>query len=132
MENEGEKLINAIQAELERRNLSIREFARLVGVSHPTISNILNGSKPTFELCEKLAPVLRISLVSVLYLAGLIPQTANIQTEEQQFLYLLHLMDETTRDELLAFMKFKLEHKDANNKATSRGKKPARSALNNQ
>ena len=33
----GDKLVKLIQNEITARNLSIRDFARLVGVSHPTI-----------------------------------------------------------------------------------------------
>jgi len=36
-------LSDLIKAEMERRNISIREFADLVGSTHPTIASILDG-----------------------------------------------------------------------------------------
>jgi len=40
------KLGNLLVAEMKRRNLSSRDVAKIVGVSHPIIGNIINGEKP--------------------------------------------------------------------------------------
>lgn len=118
-----------LSSELEKRGLSQSELARLAGVSRGAISHLINQTrKPGPEICEAIAHALKLPPETVFRVAGLLSPKPDIQTEDQQFLYLLHLMDELSREELLEFMKFKLEHKAAN-KATSRGKKPARSAL---
>lgn len=49
--------IDWLQGEMDQRNLGIRETARLAGVSHPTISDILNGSRPSIKTCKALAKV---------------------------------------------------------------------------
>jgi transcriptional regulator with XRE-family HTH domain len=67
-------LANLIRIEMDRRNLSLRDFAKLSGTTHPTIRLILDGEKPSFDTCEKLAPVLHMSIESVLRAAGLLPQ----------------------------------------------------------
>jgi transcriptional regulator with XRE-family HTH domain len=115
--------------ELSQRNMTQAELAKISGVTPAQISRIISGQRGAGEDALKaIAHALRYPAEVVFRAAGLLPPAPEIQTEDQQFLYLLHLMDELSREELLEFMKFKLEHKAAN-KATSRGKKPARSAL---
>ncbi len=66
-------LKDIVKSEMEKRGLSIREFAKLVGVSHPTISDILNGEEPSFDVCSKTCPILNLPLERVLRAAGTAP-----------------------------------------------------------
>lgn len=59
-------LSDLIKAEMERRNISIREFADLVGSTHPTIASILDGRVPSYKTCTQLVPVLRQPLTVIL------------------------------------------------------------------
>lgn len=91
--------------EIARRNLSIRDFARLVGVSHPTISAILSGDTPSYDVCGKLAPVLRTSLDATLRAAGLLPPSSTDPlTEEAE--HLLSLLSPDRREEAIRFIRY--------------------------
>jgi len=67
----SEELSSAIRGELQRRNLSLREAAQEIGVSHATLSRLLHGlTRPDYETCAKLAGYLRLRVARVLELAG--------------------------------------------------------------
>jgi transcriptional regulator with XRE-family HTH domain len=122
------ELKDIIKSEMERRGLSIREFAKIVGVSHPTISDVLNGEKPSFDTCEKLAPILNLSLETVLRAAGLLPPVDKDTEYQEQFFHYLSQLSPQERQEILELLRFKAE-RQKNAKPPSRTPKPARSAL---
>jgi len=70
--------IDWLQEEMERRNLGIRETARLAGVSHPTVSDILNGKQPSIKTCKALAKVFGKEERWVAVLAGYFKPEPNI------------------------------------------------------
>jgi len=124
------ELRDLIQKEMNQRNLSIRGFAKLVGVSHPTIVTVLNGEEPSYDLCKKLAPVLHIPLESLLRIAGLLPPAPPDTEYEEQILYLLRQLSPQEQEEILELLRFKTERqKAAESKAKSREKPPARTLL---
>lgn len=54
--------IKRLQKVLEEKNITQREFARLVGVTEVTISRYLNGErKPRIEIIDRMAEVLNVS-----------------------------------------------------------------------
>lgn len=57
MDMAPQEFIDWLQKEMDQRNLGIRETARLAGVSHPTVSDILNGKRPSIKTCKALAKV---------------------------------------------------------------------------
>jgi transcriptional regulator with XRE-family HTH domain len=120
------KLKEIVKLEMEKRGLSIREFAKLVGVSHPTISDILNGEEPSYDVCKKLAPILNLPLEKVLRAAGLLPPVPPDTEYQEEFLYLLAQLPPEERQEILDLLRFKAERKS---RSPSRAEKPARSVL---
>ena len=63
-----------IKARMKEENLGIRELARRIGVSHPTITDIVTyGNMPSFETCNKLSKWLNISEEAGLRKSGLLP-----------------------------------------------------------
>ena len=66
---------NWLKSEMEARNWGIRETAAKVGVSHPTISDILtNGKTPSLDTIKALAKTFRKKDVTLLRLAEMIDQ----------------------------------------------------------
>jgi SOS-response transcriptional repressor LexA len=64
-------LADLVFGELRRRDVSLRELARLAGVSHSTLSKIVNhGLIPEPETVRKLAPILGRSEDDLLTLVG--------------------------------------------------------------
>jgi len=122
-------LRDLIKEEMNKRNLSIRDFAKLVGVSHPTISAVLNGEEPSFDLCRKLAPVLHIPLESVLLSAGLLPPASPDTEYAEQILHLLRQLSPQEQEEILELLRFKAERQKTARKTKSREKPPAQAVL---
>ena len=92
-----------LESELSKRNTSIREFAKLAGLSHPTISAILNGDKPSFETCEKLEPLLHKPLETLLRAAGMLkPIEAHTQAQKN-LLFLFALLPEEEQERTLEY-----------------------------
>ena len=68
------EFLQLIKARMKEENLGIRELARRIGVSHPTITDIVTyGNMPSFETCNKLSKWLNISEETGLRKSGLLP-----------------------------------------------------------
>lgn len=81
MENVPQEFIDWLNSEMERGHLGIRELAREIGVSHPTISDILSHQiKPSFDTTVLLAKKFNREPAGLLRLAGLLPP----DTEQNQ------------------------------------------------
>lgn len=115
VESELGKLLNS---EKIRRNLSIRDFAELIGITHPTLSAILGGDTPSYDLCVKIAPVVHLPLESTLRLAGLLPEAPEETEESAELLHLAAQLPEAQRRQLLEYARFLLGQVEQ-----SRGKK---------
>jgi len=122
-------LKDLIKEEMDKRNLSIREFSKLVGVSHPTISAILNGDEPSYDLCRKLAHVLHMPLESVLRAAGLLPPVSADTEYEEHILHLFRQLPEEEQRRYLELLQFEVE-RQSNAKQKSRDKHLAQMVLN--
>lgn len=103
MENE---LVKLLSDELTKRNLSNRDAAKAIGISHPTLGTVLSGEQPSFETCQKLSKFLRMPLVSVLSLAGLLPKTPESTAQEERLLYLFRRMTARDRETFLNYAVF--------------------------
>lgn len=54
--------------EIQRREMSVREFARFVGLTHGTLNNLLNArhtSPPTIETLSRLARATKVDLCTL-------------------------------------------------------------------
>jgi transcriptional regulator with XRE-family HTH domain len=68
------EFLQMIKARMKEENLGIRELARRIGVSHPTVTDIVTyGNMPSFDTCNKLSKWLNISEETGLRKAGLLP-----------------------------------------------------------
>lgn len=67
---EHQKLIDYINKEAVKRNLTVPEFARAIGFTDNHIRNITNGVQPGLDVCKRLAKALNLKTTDVLYMAG--------------------------------------------------------------
>ena len=68
------EFLQIIKTRMKDENLGIRELARKIGVSHPTITEIVTyGNMPSFDTCNKLSKWLNISEETGLRKSGLLP-----------------------------------------------------------
>lgn len=94
--------------EMKKRNLSSRDVAKIVDVSHPLIGNIINGDQPSFETCLKLASFLRLPEIEVMRIAGLIRPALETTTEMEKLVYLFGQLDTNKQKDLLDYADFLL------------------------
>lgn len=74
MKQVRDEFLQLIKARMKEENLGIRELARKIGVSHPTITDIVTyGNLPSFDTCNKLSKWLNISEEIGLRKSGLLP-----------------------------------------------------------
>jgi len=123
-------LKDLLKKEMDRRNLSIRNLAKLVGVSHPTIISVLDGNKPSYDTCKKLAPFLHMPLEAVLRAGGLLDPVPSDTECEEQIIYLLRQLPPEEQKRYMELLEFEVERqKKKQPKTKSRGKPPAQSIL---
>jgi plasmid maintenance system antidote protein VapI len=83
--------------ELQTRNWGIREAAQRVGVSHPTISEIVTYEKqPSYETCIAIASALGQRQVFILRLAGLLEK--EIRDREANLSYKINKLPDEDQD----------------------------------
>lgn len=82
------ELINWIDRELEERGWSMRELSRRSGMSHGTISDVLNDrTNPGLDFCVGVARALDVPPENVLRMAGLIPRRTTRRELIDEILY---------------------------------------------
>ncbi len=103
------KFVQAISAEIAKRNLGLREAAKVIGTSHPTLGRALAGDKVTFEFAVQIAPFLHLSKEAAVRLAGLLPPVPESTAQSEQLLHLFEQMDEAKKEDLLFYARFLLQ-----------------------
>ncbi len=103
MDNE---LVQLLNNEIQKRNLSNRDAAKAIGISHPTLGVILSGEQPSYDSCLKISKFLRMPLVNVLSLAGLLPKIPETTAREEQIIYMFHQLSEYQQQEIINYIDF--------------------------
>ena len=118
--------------EMNARGWNRSELARRAHVSRGTISNILNGMRGIgVDVAEKLANAFDVPPSLVMKKAGIIAERVSESDEKEEIFGLFTQLSPEERDEIRDLMKFKLERNKRNTdtKNTSRGRRPARSII---
>ncbi len=105
---EETEIAKLLHAEINKRNLSLRDAARQIGISHPTLGLILNGEKPSFDSVKKIAPFLHVSLEMALRMSGLLPKINKTSQLEEKLLFIFENLDEDKKQGLLDYAEFLL------------------------
>ena len=85
-----EEFAEWLRGELAERGLSQRELARRSGMTSPGVSQIVRGKvQPTVESIYKIAEGLELDPLSVLHLAGVLPDTPPEATDEEEAVRIL-------------------------------------------
>lgn len=65
------KLGGFIQEEMDKRDMSLRQFAEFIGVTHPTVKSYLSGDRtPDWAFLVKVAHACRVDIGTVAALAA--------------------------------------------------------------
>ena len=79
-----------LKDKMKEQNLGIRELARVLGVSHPTVSRVVTyGHQPSFDTCLAIAEWLKQSQIFVLREAGLLPPGSpnKVSMEDWEYIF---------------------------------------------
>jgi transcriptional regulator with XRE-family HTH domain len=95
-----------LSKKFDERNWGIREAARQIGISHPTISDILTYRKqPSFDTVLAIAKKFGEDPVYLLILAGLLPGSAHSRIVAERVAgYKLSDLDEEQLDEVIKYI----------------------------
>lgn len=96
-------------------NLGVREFARRVGVSHPTISDILAGGKPSLKTVEAIAKYKRMPVSSVLQIAKII-QPPKMGDGADELVHINEMLNRENQEDVLDYAKLKLKKQEKDKK----------------
>ena len=92
-----ETIITRIEELLKQRNWSVYKLAQEAGISYPTLSNTLNHKNiPTFATLSQICEAFNI---------GLSDFFSYQHTTKDEFLYLWELMDKSTQQQIITYMK---------------------------
>jgi len=119
-----------LKTEMEKRDLSQSELARLAGVTRSAINGVVMGTRgPGVDLCNGIARAFHIPPEEVLRAAGMLPAASSAHSQEKQELsYLFDQLPPEEQQEVLVLLRFKAQR---TRKQTSRGKNPARNVIGN-
>jgi len=82
--------IDWLHAELDKRGWSYREAARKAGLSHGSLSQVVNGRRPGLTVCLALSKTFDYPLGQVLWLAGYIEQPQNRDPLIDELVHVAH------------------------------------------
>ena len=100
------ELIDWLNAELAKRNWSVRELAKRAHLSHGTISDVLAGrTNPGFEFCRKVAKALSYPPDALLRIAGLLPPAPEEGPDLLEAQHLFVRLSDADKDRVLALMR---------------------------
>lgn len=82
---------------MSAENLGVTQLARKIGVSHPTITELVTyGNKPSFDTCVALSGWLGQSTILTIKEAGLLPSSLDEEIRLEDW---KHLISQSTPDE---------------------------------
>lgn len=106
------EFVERIKAKMDVENLGVTQLARKLGVSHPTMTELITyGNKPSFDTCMALSEWLGISPVSTLRVAGLLPQEGGEKITREDWEYMLQQLTPEEQDEIYSIMELKIKRR---------------------
>ncbi len=102
------KLAEWLQKNMDERNWGVRETARRAHVSHPTISDVLNGGAVSFDTCRALAKLFGVKVDFVLRLAGLLEPVQDSSETIEEIVNMTMELPEDDQEEVLQFIKMRI------------------------
>jgi transcriptional regulator with XRE-family HTH domain len=104
--------VHKIKSKMEIENLGVSQLARKIGVSHPTVIDLVtHGKRPSLDTCVALAKWLKQSDVSVLREAGLLPPGPADEIRFDDWKYLLDQMSPEDEEEMRQMALVKIERR---------------------
>ena len=108
MKKSPPEFVARVKTKMAEENLGINDLARRIGVSHPTITEIVTyGNQPSFNTCVALAPWLGESVEMTARSAGLLSSKIDLdETTEHSEHILENFKYPTTKKRALEYLEF--------------------------
>jgi len=121
--------VKKIKGRMDQENIGIRELARKLHLSHPTITELVTyGKKPSFDTCIALSDWLGQSPILTLREAGLLPEGTSDTVRFEDWEFLLNQLPPEEQEELRQIAELKIERRrKAEAQAAAAKRRPARS-----
>jgi len=128
-----DKFATWLVGELEDRNWSMSELGRRAKLSHSTISNLISGARGRGEhSCRSVAEAFGVSPEMVFRLAGLLPPTAERNSQLEELNHATSTLDHDDLQDVIEYAKMRQRRKEENKthqQQSSRSIRPARTAI---
>ena len=93
------EFVEKVKAKMITDNLGVRDLAKILGVSHPTVTELVtHGNRPSVDTCLALAKWLKQSDVSTLREAGILPPDPGDEINFENWKSLLQQMTDAERE----------------------------------
>lgn len=119
------KLSDWLTTHMKNNNLGTRETARRAGISHPLISDILNGGRPSLETCTVLAELFKTPPEQVLRMAGLLPPKAHKDVIKERADYLLARLSPEKQLQAVEYLEFLVTREEMGEEHGRPNRRPA-------
>lgn len=122
-----------LSEQMDKRNLTQAELARLAGVTRSAINGVLTGTRgPGNDLCLAIARALRLPPETVFRAAGLLPPEPEYVPLLDEWNAVFYELTPDEQQELIDIARLKVDRRkspgqQSNQKSPSRSKRPARS-----
>jgi transcriptional regulator with XRE-family HTH domain len=103
-----------LKLKMESQNWGVRELARRAGVSHPRISDVLNGKEPSLDTAIVLGKLFKESPESILRTAGVLAPIPEIDEFRETLIKETMDMSRDELHELLAYIGMKKRLRNGN------------------
>ena len=114
------EFVKILQDAMDKNGWGVRELGRRAGLSHTLISNIINlGEQPTFDTCVALAPVLELTPLTLIYMAGLLPKPPEWKPKLEEAVALFGNMPDGEQDDLLTYMRRRVQRGEREKESNS-------------
>ena len=100
------KLIEWLNKNMEAKNFGVRETARMAGISHPLISDVLKGGKPSYETCLALANLFKTPPEEVLRMASMLPPKPAQDVVKERADYLMEQLSPANQKRAIDYLEY--------------------------
>ncbi|MBI5951862.1 MAG: helix-turn-helix transcriptional regulator [Chloroflexi bacterium] len=107
------EFLEKVKARMDEENLGVTQLARVLGVSHPTVTDFVTyGYKPSVDTCIALAKWLNQSDVTTLREAGVLPPGPANKIDMDNWETLLSRAAPDDLDDVRQFLIMKIKRKE--------------------
>lgn len=114
------EFVEKVKTRMAEENLGVRELAKILGVSHPTVTELVtHENMPSFDMCMALSKWLKQSPILTLREVGLLPPSLDEEIRWEDWKHLISQLnpDDDAEMKQIALLKIERRKKEQSIKA---------------